>query len=107
MGEAQDQSAFTAGHYAYRVGLQAGDNPFLLTHGPKFDQWMDGWNAARMESNAKPMNDDEALQHLESLMQDDNEADHITADRVLCDLLTSLGYEKTVAFFRELDKWYA
>ena len=37
----------------------------------------------------------------------DPEADHIKADELMCQLLTSLGYGKGVKIFREMYKWYS
>ncbi len=37
----------------------------------------------------------------------DNEYNHGKADELLCDLLTLLGYTKTVEAFKAVEKWYA
>lgn len=37
---------------------------------------------------------------------DDPEIWHELADRELCDVLTRLGYRKTVAAFMQVIKWY-
>ena len=37
----------------------------------------------------------------------DTEAAHDNADKILCELLTSLGYVKTVEAWNSVDKWYA
>lgn len=37
----------------------------------------------------------------------DAENDHAAADRLLCELLNSLGYEQTVAAWSAVRKWYA
>ena len=37
----------------------------------------------------------------------DREGAHVAADRVLCILLTSLGYADVVAEFDKIVKWYA
>lgn len=37
----------------------------------------------------------------------DTEEIHSKADEILCELLESLGYLKTVRAFRELPKWYS
>jgi hypothetical protein len=55
----------------------------------------------------KPLTDEQALDALKALMVDDMEDDHVMADRFLCELLESLGYGKTVDFYKSLDKWYA
>ena len=38
---------------------------------------------------------------------DDAEADHIKADELMCQLLTSLGYGEGVKIFRDMYKWYS
>lgn len=35
------------------------------------------------------------------------EAAHMNADGVLCDLLKALGYDDVVAEWEKVDKWYA
>jgi hypothetical protein len=40
-------------------------------------------------------------------MSGDLEADHCSADEILCGLLKRLGYEKTVEAYHEVGKWYA
>ena len=37
----------------------------------------------------------------------DEEADHVKADELMCQLLTSLGYGEGVKIFRDMDKWYS
>lgn len=37
----------------------------------------------------------------------DTECDHCTADEVLCDFLTALGYADVVAEYDKVEKWYA
>lgn len=37
----------------------------------------------------------------------DKEAAHNQADKILCDLLNSLGYDDVVKEFENLEKWYA
>ena len=37
---------------------------------------------------------------------DDIEGSHINADKVLCDLLISLGYGDVVDEFDKIEKWY-
>ncbi len=39
--------------------------------------------------------------------RDDPECAHTAADRYLCNLLTELGFEKTVEAFMAVQKWYA
>jgi hypothetical protein len=47
----------------------------------------------------------EAMRALES--SDDIEARHADADKLLCDILKSLGYKQVVVVFEYMDKWYA
>lgn len=37
----------------------------------------------------------------------DIEAAHIIADEIICQLLTSLGYEDVIAEYNKIDMWYA
>ncbi|MBS9405375.1 hypothetical protein KG088_17325 [Halomonas sp. TRM85114] len=37
----------------------------------------------------------------------DQHKQHVDADKVLCELLTSLGYEDVVEEYRKIDKWYS
>ena len=37
----------------------------------------------------------------------DEEADHVKADELMCQLLTSLGYGEGIKIFRDMDKWYS
>jgi hypothetical protein len=37
----------------------------------------------------------------------DEEQKHAAADELMCELLKSLGYEKGVQVFDDMDKWYA
>lgn len=39
--------------------------------------------------------------------EDDVEAAHSRADRLMCELLTGLGYGEGAAIFDDADKWYA
>lgn len=38
---------------------------------------------------------------------DDTEAAHSEADRLLCELLDSIGYKEVTEEFRKIYKWYA
>ena len=40
-------------------------------------------------------------------MGGDCEGPHIDADKLLCEVLESLGYEGGVKIFKNMDKWYA
>ena len=54
------------------------------------------------------MTREQALQALiECDEHGDTEIAHCKADDVLCDLLSSLGYEDVVDAFRSIRKWYA
>ena len=48
-----------------------------------------------------------AIIKLNKLHTHDLEADHIEADVILCDLLTSLGCDDVVVAYEKIDKWYA
>jgi len=57
------------------------------------------------------MTREEAIKRLEEIAKGipgyDIERDHIEADSVLCDLLTSLGYEDVVEKYDAIEKYYA
>jgi hypothetical protein len=54
------------------------------------------------------MTREQALRRLQELSQnDDPEADHSEADRILCDLLIALGMQDVVDAWRAIEKWYA
>lgn len=44
---------------------------------------------------------------IECRQSGDTEAAHGDADRVLCDLLISLGYQDIVTAWKAVPKWYA
>lgn len=49
-----------------------------------------------------------ALDRLRSLQGNgDTEAQHSDADKVLCELLTALGYADVVEEWQRVPKWYA
>ena len=49
-----------------------------------------------------------ALTELKKIQGDmDIEYAHIKADDILCDFLNSLGYDKVVDVYNEIDKWFA
>lgn len=53
-------------------------------------------------------NREDAIEELRKWQKsDDEEAAHINADGVLCDLLISLGYEDVVNEWEKVDKWYS
>lgn len=37
----------------------------------------------------------------------DTQADHGNADKLMCEVLTELGYGEGVEVFKEMGKWYA
>lgn len=39
--------------------------------------------------------------------EDDVEACHVEMDELICETLSSLGYDEGVKFFRTTPKWYA
>lgn len=51
--------------------------------------------------------DERYAEEIASLSKADTERGHKDADTILCEMLTELGYTKTVAAFKALDKWYA
>ena len=54
------------------------------------------------------MNKDTAIKELRIIQQsNDVEMAHIDADRILCDLLISLGYEDVVDEYEAINKWFA
>lgn len=56
------------------------------------------------------MTPDEFLQKMQEIKQnhfDDVEIMHVCADDLLCEVLSSLGYEKGVEVFDDMEKWYA
>lgn len=54
------------------------------------------------------MTEQEAADRIRYLAEnEDTEDAHIEADRILCELLTQLGYNKVVLEFRKMHKWYA
>jgi hypothetical protein len=49
----------------------------------------------------------EAIKTLRSVKRyDDIELGHIEADKVLCELLASLGYEDVIKAYDKVVKWY-
>ena len=54
------------------------------------------------------MTKEEALEKMKAVPElMDTEYEHAAADRILCDLLISLGCAKVVEEFEKLEKWYA
>lgn len=54
------------------------------------------------------MTREDAILQLKALQQDpDHEIAHDSADWVLCDLLSALGYQDVVAEWNKIIKWYA
>ena len=47
------------------------------------------------------------LQVISEKVEGDEEEFHREADNVLCELLESLGYKETVAYFKKHPKWYS
>lgn len=74
----------------------------------------DGWDAWGV-THWRPLPsflDDEIIQDVISKLKalqsnSDVEAAHNQADKILCDLLNSLGYDDVVKEFENLEKWYA
>lgn len=57
--------------------------------------------------NDKYLNRMKEVKQKYEIEQDDEEAAHVLADTVLCDLLESLGYTDIVEEFNSIHKWYA
>lgn len=55
--------------------------------------------------DVEPITDAEAAARIQAVSTD-TEAGHSNADDILCELLESLGYTKTVEAFKNLEKWY-
>ena len=54
------------------------------------------------------MTPDEAFEKMwEIFVASDIELAHIEADKLLCKLLRSSGYEKAADYFEQQSKWYA
>ncbi len=54
------------------------------------------------------MNKQEAIDRLKKLQDNWNqEFSHVAADKVLCELLTTLGYEDVVKEYIKINNWYA
>lgn len=55
------------------------------------------------------MTDDEAAERIREIDRnsEDIEETHQRADNLLCEILKSYGYAKTVEAFENMDKWYA
>jgi hypothetical protein len=47
------------------------------------------------------------MKQLAELSDRDQEGCHWQADRILCDVLTNLGYTELVEAFNDVEKWYA
>ncbi len=58
-----------------------------------------------------PITPEEALERMQAIYPlsgiYDNEEAHSKADDLLCEILESLGYGKTVELFKSSEKWYA
>lgn len=55
----------------------------------------------------KPEEFNKKMEELYNNRGGDIEAFHSDADSLMCELLTSLGYEKGIKIFEDADKWYA
>lgn len=64
--------------------------------------WMPLPKQPNNKTSARMVNKLKALQS-----NPDKEAAHSQADKILCDLLNSLGYDDVVKEFEKLEKWYA
>jgi predicted GNAT family N-acyltransferase len=54
------------------------------------------------------MTQDEAINALKKMQENrDQESAHIIADEILCEFLSSLGYDAVVNEYELIHKWYA
>ena len=53
------------------------------------------------------MTEEEAVTKMQEIMHHDIESAHMEADDILCSLLISLGYQRLIEVYRQIDKWYA
>ena len=54
------------------------------------------------------MTKEEAIEQLQShVLNGDWESAHSIGDDILCELLTSLGYQEVVDVYAKIGKWYA
>jgi len=50
---------------------------------------------------------DKAIFELQNELNNDVEGGHINGDKILCNLLKTLGFDEVVNAWDELSKWYA
>lgn len=64
---------------------------------------------AKNNKKEKPLTPEEFKEAIKKEIETngDEEGRHSTLDRMLCDLLTSLGYGEGVKLYDDADKWYA
>ena len=53
------------------------------------------------------MTKEEAIAKLKEASNLDTERAHYKADKILCELLNSLGYQDVVKVYNDIYKWYA
>ena len=53
------------------------------------------------------MTKEEAIAKLKEASKLDTERAHYNADKILCELLNSLGYQDVVEVYNNIYKWYA
>lgn len=59
-------------------------------------------------SPAKPLTPEQFASEVRRIAQSsDEENRHMDADKLLCDVLASLGYGEGVKVYVEMEKWYA
>lgn len=75
------------------------------------DEWVFPMDITHWMPLPKLPNDETSIciaEQLKALQSNpDKEAAHSQADKILCDLLNSLGYDDVVKEFENLEKWYA
>lgn len=74
-------------------------------------EWYVGYNITHWMPLPKSPNDETSANIADKLKalqsNPDKEVAHNQADKILCDLLNSLGYHDVVKEFENLEKWYA
>lgn len=95
--ELSDEYCYARGAYGSEWGKSTGC-PLVELPDPKVF-------AARMELTKCYFPKDAIVETLRDRL--DPEMSHIKADRLMCELLTELGYGEAVKIFEEMEKWYS
>ena len=59
------------------------------------------------EEQKRVMTPEDFAERMRDERNSDPESGHIHADKLMCNLLSALGYGEGVEVFDSLDKWYA